>query len=104
MNFCISHIYREGNSCADKLASYGIVSMRKSIWFSPPNFLTNEYHRNRLGLPNFRFCNLFRASFLPKRLRSTEREFLDKLAYFGVFNRRLSRNWLDFPIYRFGLL
>ncbi|KAF1893764.1 hypothetical protein Lal_00002288 [Lupinus albus] len=41
---------REGNSCADKLAAYGIVSRRNPIWFNLPNFLSNEYHRNRLGV------------------------------------------------------
>ncbi|KAF1892262.1 hypothetical protein Lal_00036624 [Lupinus albus] len=58
MNFCISHIYREGNSCDDKLASYGIVSRRNFIWFNLPIFLSNEYHINRLGLPSCRFHNL----------------------------------------------
>ncbi|KAF1884453.1 hypothetical protein Lal_00028331 [Lupinus albus] len=58
MNFCISHIYREGNSCADKLASSGITSKRNSTWKSLPSFISIAYNRNRFGLPNYRFDNL----------------------------------------------
>ncbi|KAF1884392.1 hypothetical protein Lal_00035956 [Lupinus albus] len=58
MNFCISHIYREGNSCADKLASSGITSKRNSTWKSLPSFISIAYNKNRFGLPNYRFDNL----------------------------------------------
>ncbi|XP_019423006.1 PREDICTED: uncharacterized protein LOC109332480 [Lupinus angustifolius] len=58
MNFHITHIYREGNSCADKLASYGISSQENTIWNSAPLFIYEEFSRNRLGLPNYRFSNL----------------------------------------------
>ncbi|KAF1884423.1 hypothetical protein Lal_00044348 [Lupinus albus] len=53
MNFCISHIYREGNSCADKLASSGITSKRNSTWKSLPSFISIAYNKNR-----YRFDNL----------------------------------------------
>ncbi|XP_019451753.1 PREDICTED: uncharacterized protein LOC109353847 [Lupinus angustifolius] len=58
MNFKISHIYREGNVCADKLASYDISSHTNSIWFSTPPFIIEDFARNRHDLPNYRFRNL----------------------------------------------
>ncbi|XP_019455087.1 PREDICTED: uncharacterized protein LOC109356210 [Lupinus angustifolius] len=39
MNFKISHIFREGNTCADKLASFGISSQTNSIWNSTPTII-----------------------------------------------------------------
>ncbi|XP_019447269.1 PREDICTED: uncharacterized protein LOC109350494 [Lupinus angustifolius] len=55
MDFRVSHIYREGNSCADKLANYWINSKVSSIWSSTPNFIVHEFLRNRNHLPNYRF-------------------------------------------------
>ncbi|KAF1898622.1 hypothetical protein Lal_00023627 [Lupinus albus] len=54
----LSHLYRQGNACAYKLASFGIVNRRNSFWNHLPNFLKDVYHRKRLGLPNYRFRNL----------------------------------------------
>ncbi|XP_019432512.1 PREDICTED: uncharacterized protein LOC109339512 [Lupinus angustifolius] len=58
MNFKISHIFREGNTCADKLASFAISSHTNSIWNSIPTFIIEEFARNRHDLPNYRFRNL----------------------------------------------
>jgi len=44
MNFLVSHIYREGNSCAHGLTNLGLA-LSSLVWFPP------DYVRNRLGLP-----------------------------------------------------
>ncbi|XP_019460131.1 PREDICTED: uncharacterized protein LOC109359893 [Lupinus angustifolius] len=59
MNFRVSHIYREGNSCADKLANYGINSKVSSKWMSTPNFIHHEFLRNRNLLPSYRFSSSY---------------------------------------------
>jgi len=50
-----SHIYREGNCCADRLAAlgHGVSGM---AWFDrlPPSLLF-DFTRDRNGLPNYRF-------------------------------------------------
>ncbi|XP_019434441.1 PREDICTED: uncharacterized protein LOC109341090 [Lupinus angustifolius] len=58
MNLSISHIYREGNYCADKLANHGIASRTFSWLIDIPKFIVEDYNRNRLGLPNYRFYDL----------------------------------------------
>lgn len=55
MRFHVSHIHREGNSCADKLASYGIQSHSFTWWDLPPSFISEDFFRNRFSLPYFRF-------------------------------------------------
>src|ERR1044072_5737997 len=57
MLFVVSHIFREGNTCADSLANVGLNSHVNLLvwWNSVPDFLLDEYTRNRLGMPNFRF-------------------------------------------------
>jgi len=55
MNFVVSHIYREGNSCADGLANLGLAQSA-FVWFhSPPPSILADFVKNKLGLPNFRF-------------------------------------------------
>jgi len=55
MNFLITHIYREGNSCADIMANVGLA-LSSFVWFpSLPNCIRHDYGRNRLGMPSFRF-------------------------------------------------
>lgn len=54
MNFVISHIYREGNRCADMLASKGLESPGVTIWLELPDFLKDLFIHDRLGLPIFR--------------------------------------------------
>jgi ribonuclease HI len=55
MNFILSHIYREGNALADRLASLGLGTTGFS-WFDViPREIMQAYNHNRLGLPLFRF-------------------------------------------------
>ena len=50
-----SHIFREGNCCADKLASFG-HALTDTIWYSSlPLSLSTAFARDRNGLPNYRF-------------------------------------------------
>ncbi|XP_019431606.1 PREDICTED: uncharacterized protein LOC109338757 [Lupinus angustifolius] len=58
MDCIVSHVYREGNSCADKLAIYGLHHKIFSLWNFVPNFLLEDFSRNRMGLPNYRFTSL----------------------------------------------
>lgn len=57
MRFMVTHIYREGNTCADSLANLGLTLPSSDIFWSDSlhEFIRGEYSRNRLGLPNFRF-------------------------------------------------
>lgn len=55
MSFIVSHIFREGNTCADRLASHGLTIQGFSWWDSIPNFIREDFFRNRFSLPFFRF-------------------------------------------------
>ena len=56
MSFFVTHIYREGNHCADQLANIGL-SLNTSFWWDHiPHQIREAYTRNRIGLPYFRFC------------------------------------------------
>ncbi|CAL0327859.1 unnamed protein product [Lupinus luteus] len=55
LNFRISHIFREGNYCADQLANYRVASKIDSWWNTIPSFLSNSFARNKLLLPSYRF-------------------------------------------------
>ncbi|KAF1896003.1 hypothetical protein Lal_00041731 [Lupinus albus] len=46
MNIRCSHIFREDNHCADKLATVGVLS-KSDLWW-------NDFNRNRLSFPNYR--------------------------------------------------
>lgn len=55
MNFGVSHIYKESNICADKLATYDF-SIHGSCWRdSIPHVINEDFNYNRVGLPNYRF-------------------------------------------------
>jgi len=55
MNFLACHMYREGNTYADGLATLGLA-LSSQVWFpSIPDYISTHYVRNRLGLPNYRF-------------------------------------------------
>jgi hypothetical protein len=56
MNFFVSHIYREGNHCADKLASLGLTLPGFTWGNQIPPQLRDDFGRNRLGMPFYRFC------------------------------------------------
>lgn len=56
INFTFSHIYREGNSCADGMANIGLnLPINHFVWYSDiPDSIRGEYIRNMIGLPKFR--------------------------------------------------
>lgn len=55
MNFIYSHIYREGNTCENKLVSFG-TSIQGLVWWDLiPSFISEDFYHKRLGLPNYRF-------------------------------------------------
>jgi hypothetical protein len=57
MNFFVSHIYKEGNTCVDGLASLPLA-LSSHVWFPfVPNCIMVEFVRNRLGLLNYRFVS-----------------------------------------------
>ena len=58
-----SHIYREGNCCADKLANMG-HSVQGSVWLSSlPAELNVDFFRDRCGLPTTDFHSLLLVVF-----------------------------------------
>lgn len=57
MSFMLTHIYREGNHCADKLANLGL-NVNQFTWLDHIHRgLADDFARNRAGLPCFRFIN-----------------------------------------------
>jgi len=57
MNFIVTHIYKEGNQCADSLAAWGLNANGLTVWTYVPLFIRECYVKNRLGMPNFRVIN-----------------------------------------------
>lgn len=57
MNFIVSHVFREGNECADMLANVGLTSNALTVWLDLPDCIRGPFGRNKLGMPNFRFVN-----------------------------------------------
>jgi ribonuclease HI len=55
-HMCIlfSHIFREGNCCADKLANHGHLIPGFLWWDSLPLFVRDDFLRDRFGLVNYR--------------------------------------------------
>jgi len=50
-----SHIFWEGNCCADKFASLGHV-WNDTVWYTTmPSSLAVDFSRDRNGLPNYYF-------------------------------------------------
>jgi len=50
-----THIFREGNVCAVKLANMG-HSVQGAVWVPTlPPTLGSDFFRDRCGLPNYRF-------------------------------------------------
>jgi hypothetical protein len=56
MSFFISHIYRDDNQCADDIANFGFRIPQSQWWDTIPCNIGNVFVRNRLGLPEYRFC------------------------------------------------
>jgi ribonuclease HI len=57
MNCVITHIYREGNQVADMLTNHGLNLTSIVFWNEPPLFIRDNVNRNKLRIPNFRFCS-----------------------------------------------
>lgn len=51
MNFIVSHIYREGNTCAGFIASIGLTITDTMWWDNVPLGIGHDLIRNKLGLP-----------------------------------------------------
>ncbi|KAK1281666.1 hypothetical protein QJS10_CPB22g00001 [Acorus calamus] len=51
----ISHIFREGNKPADKLASFGIHNTIETVWHSPPAFIATLVDDDANEIPSYRF-------------------------------------------------
>lgn len=56
MNFIATHVLREWNTCADVLANAGLNVSHLRVWFNIPDCIREPFGRNKLGLPNYRFC------------------------------------------------
>lgn len=56
LSFFVTHVFREGNHCADKLADIGFSLQSQYWWDSIPREICWDFARNRNGLPFFRFC------------------------------------------------
>jgi len=57
MNFIITHTYREGNQVADIQANFVLSLDQKMYWQETPLFIRETFGKNKLGWPNYRFCN-----------------------------------------------
>lgn len=55
LNLIFTHIFREGNHCADKLASFGASGSSYTWWDNFPDFVKADFYHDKLGLPQFRF-------------------------------------------------
>jgi hypothetical protein len=49
MNIIVSHIYREGNTCADGLANIGLNLDMFTFWYDMPNVIKDRFISNRQG-------------------------------------------------------
>ncbi|CAJ2646936.1 unnamed protein product [Trifolium pratense] len=58
MNFVVSHVFREGNFCADSLANIGLTLDRLTIWNDVPLVIKDSFEANRLGKPFFRVMHI----------------------------------------------
>jgi len=55
MNSMVSHIYKEGNVCADPLANIGLDLVGFFWWEDAPSNLRQEVVKDMLGMPNYKF-------------------------------------------------
>lgn len=58
MNLIVTHIYMEGNFCADKLGNMGLTTNSLKWMKDIPIQVRADFTWNKLGLPYFRFVNL----------------------------------------------
>jgi hypothetical protein len=50
MNVIVSHVFREGNTIADKLSKLGLQITNFTWWDSSPSSIREDLARNRDGL------------------------------------------------------
>ncbi|PON53282.1 Ribonuclease H-like domain containing protein, partial [Trema orientale] len=55
MNFHVSHIFREGNTVADILASRATSFQTSTWWHSTPSFIQDAFSTDFMGQSAFRF-------------------------------------------------
>ena len=55
INFIVSHIYREGNVRANRLANIGLSLASFRYFYTLSMEIRKAYVHNRLGLPSYRF-------------------------------------------------
>lgn len=55
MHFVYSHVYREGNVCADKLANFGTTISSLVWWNSIPDFIKDDFFFDRISYTKYRF-------------------------------------------------
>jgi len=51
----VTHIFREGNHCADRLAALGLTLNEFTWWNNIPVSIREHLVKNRLGIPYYRF-------------------------------------------------
>ena len=57
IRFRVTHIFREGNVCADKLANLGFIHRESFHWYNRlSSSLFSDFFMNRYSLPMYRFC------------------------------------------------
>jgi len=57
IRFRVTHIFRKGNACADKLANFGFIHRESFHWDNRlPSSLFLEFFMNRYNLFMYRFC------------------------------------------------
>jgi len=57
IKFRFSHIFREGNACADKLANLRFIHRESFNWYNRfPSSMHLEFYMNRYSLYMYRFC------------------------------------------------
>jgi ribonuclease HI len=57
MNFFVSHIFREGNECADAFANLGLGLVNFVYWNDVPQPVRDSLARNKMGFPCYRFSH-----------------------------------------------
>jgi len=50
-----SHVFHEGNTCADKLANHSHTIQGMLWWDYLPTLIQDDFFRDCYGLPNYRF-------------------------------------------------
>ena len=57
IRFMISHIFREGNACANKLANLGFIHKEKFHWYNRlPSIIFLQFLINMYRLPKYNIC------------------------------------------------